>query len=441
MSLEDIVEVTITAATASPTRPGFGTPLIAASKLPADWGVNRVRSFQKLAELVDAGVATTDPVYLLASKIKSQSPCPKTFKVGKRALAPSQSLTLVCTSATEGDIYSLSIGVEGASATEVTYTVPNSATTTTVATALELLIEAVTGVSSSSSTATITVTPATAGDLVRVQSWSSNLTLTDATSDPGIATDLDAIYAEDSDWYGLLLDSNSKAEVVAAAAWVETNKRIFVANSSDSACFNSGSTTDVAYVLKAAAYDRTAVLFDADDTMGGSAAAWMGKTFPYDPGSLTWSFKTLAGVSADALTTAKTSALANKKCNFYTTVAGLNVTQWGTVASGEFLDITHGIDWLESEMKIQVFAALVNNPKLPYTKNGINVIVGIMKGVLRAGVRAGLLADDEFLTVTAPELADIDATTRGTRLLPDMEFGGTLAGAIHSTQLSGTLSV
>lgn len=438
MALEDIVSVTITAATATPTLPGFGTPLIAVSKVPGTWGANAVRTFSALSDLTTAGFAVTDPAYLAASKILSQNPRPKTFKVAKRTLAPVQTVTLTVTSATLGDVYVITAGASAGAS--LTYTVPGAATLTTVATAIAALINALSDCTAASSVAVITVTPKTAGNLFDLKSWSSNLVVSDNTPDPGIATDLAAIYAFDNDWYGLILDSNSKAQLTAAAAWVEANQRLMVASSADTAVADPASTTDIAYTLKQSSYKRTAILFSGNQLMSYGGAAWMGGVFPYDPGKLTWAFKVLVGVTVDNLNATQTSALKAKSCNFYGKVAGLPVTQWGTVASGEFIDVTHFIDWLQAQLKIQVFSAFVNNPKIPYTKAGINMVVGIMRSVLRAGVRAGGLADDGNLFVTAPDLADIDSVSKGGRLLPNVAFGGTLAGAIHSTTLVGTLS-
>lgn len=438
MALEDIVSVTITAASATPTLPGFGTPLIAAFKVPASWGANLVRTFSALSDLTTAGFLVTDPAYLAAQKILSQNPRPKTFKIGKRTSSPVQSVTLTVTSAVLGDVYVITAGASAAAS--LTYTVPGAATLTTVAAAIAALINALSDCAATSAVAVITVTPKVATNLFDLKSWSANLLVSDNTPDPGITADLAAIYAFDNDWYGLVLVSGGKAQIVSAAAWVEANQRLMVASSADTAVADSASTTDVAFVLKNLGYKRTGILFSGNQLLSYGGAAWMGAVFPYDPGKLTWAFKALVGISVDNINATQFLALKNKNCNFYSRVAGLAVTQWGTVASGEYIDVTHFIDWLQAQLKIQVFAAFVNNPKIPYTKAGINMVVGIMRSVLRAGVRAGGLADDGTLFVTAPDLADIDAISKGGRLLPNVAFGGTLAGAIHSTTLVGTLS-
>lgn len=436
MSLDDIVQLTITAATNTPTRPGFGAPLLAVGKVPAGWGAARVRTFGSPAELVDAGFAVSDPAYLMATKLASQNPRPRRFKVGKKATPSAQSLAIKVTSAVEGTIHSLKIG-----GTTITRTVPAASSVNAEATAIAGLIDALSNVAATAATDTITATPSTAGALLDVAGISQYLELTDNTPDPGLAADLAAFQAEDPDWYGLALDSQSKAEVLAAAAWAEANKKLFIANTSDAGCKSALVTTDVMSATKAASYKRTAVLFSGAQLLSYSGLAWMSEEFPFDPGGRTWAYKGLAGVTVDALTAGQATAIANKNGNTYTSVAGLAVTQSGKSAQGEFLDTTRFIDWLESEMKIQVFALFANNGKIPYTDKGVALVLSVISAVLRAGVRAGGLADDENLTVTAPKVADVDTVSRAGRLLPDVAFGGRLAGAIHTVKIAGTLSV
>ncbi len=436
MSLNDVISLTISASSNTPTREGFGVPLLAVSKVPATWGAARVRSFSTLTEMTDAGFLVTDPAYLMATKLCSQNPRPATWKIGKKAVASSQSIQLLVTDATEGLVYTITVGTS-----VITRTVPAASSTSAEATAIAALIDALAGAVASAATATITVTPATTGALLDFSAWSSALRLTDATADPGIATDLAAFLAETSDWYGLALDNNSKAEVVAAAAWVEANKKLFITNTSDYGNKDAGSTTDTAYTLKAASYKRTACLFSGAQLLSYSGLAWMAEEFPYDPGKRTWAFKALAGVTVDVLTSGWESALKAKNCTFYAAILGVACTQGGKSAQGEWIDTMRFIDWFESEMKLQVFNVIVNSPKIPYTDKGAGTIYSTMSAVMRSGVRAGGLVDDSNLAVVVPKVADVDAVSKAGRLLPDITFSGTLDGAIHSVKIAGTLTV
>lgn len=445
MSVEDIVQLTVVVSSATLSKPSFGTPLALVTKVPTGWGSAKVRTFGKLSELTDLGFTSEMPGYKLAQKIKAQNPSPKKFKIAKRDVAriPAQSIALKCLSAVEGDTYHVDVGVGGGAKTAIDYTVLASATTTTVATAIAALITVVTGVDATSTTDTIAVVPTAAGDLVNLANWAQkgqeHFLLTDNTPDPGVENDLDAVLAQDSDFYGVLLDSNGKAEVEAAAAWTEANERLCAYSTSDTACTDSGSTTDVAYALKALAVTRTFGIYNENELLSYAGAAWMGRGFAFDPGKITWAFKSLALVSVDNLTTGKQEALEGKNIGFYVTMWGRPITWEGKVASGEWIDTIHGVDWLKVEMKTQIFQTISSLPKLPYTQNGLNAIEATGRSVLRAAVRQGILADDEDLRFEMPALADIPETTKAQRLVPDIGFFGTLAGAIHKTKIDGLL--
>lgn len=445
MPLADIVNVQITAATISPTRPGFGTPLIAANTVPVSFGNARVRKYGSLGEMISAGFLVSNPAYQAAQAIKSQTPSPTYIKVGRRALKTVQSVTLTVTSAVEGDLYSADFrGADQTPFTTLFLATPNGTNTTTMAATLVVPIDALPGLAATSATNVITIVPSGgAGKLFDVRNWTGPYHLADNTADPGIATDLAAIRAEDSDWYGLILDSNSKAEVVAAAAWCETQRVIFVANSSDYAVKDPASTTDVGFLLKNSSYARTVLLFQGNALLGYSGAAWMGDRFPQAPGSDTWMFKNLKGVAGDlTLQDGDIEALFDKNVNVYTPIAGVNITQNGTSASGAFADVTRFVDWLKAEIETRIVGALINLQKVPYTDKGVAMIVSIIKGALSDGVTVGGLSPDPEPQVFAPKVADVDPTTRGTRLLPNVTFQANLASAIHGVvPITGTVSV
>ncbi len=440
MSVLDVVDLTIVVASSSLSRPNFGTPLALISKVPAGWGVNMVREFAKVSELVDLGFATTDAAYKLASAIKAQKPCPKTFKLAKRGVGniPAQSLELSVTDATEGAVYTIEVGVDGGALTELTYTVLAGATLTTVAVAIELLIEAVTGVASAAAVEKITITPVTAGTLVNLKTWSSNFELFDATPDPGVADDCAAALLEDDDWYGLLLDSNSEAESKAAAAWALSNGKLFGHSTSDTGVQDGAVTSDVSSDITTTTNSQAWGIYDADELLGYSAAALMSRGLAFAPGKATWAFKDLPGVTTDRLTPGQQNDLEEKNCNFYVTRFGKAITYPGKLYNGEFIDVTHFLNWLDSEMQIQVFDCITKLPKQPYTNTGLGAIEATISAVLEAGVRAGGLVAGSC-TVTMPKLDDIDAVTRAGRLVPDIEFDGILAGAIHAAQLRGLI--
>ncbi len=130
-----------------------------------------------------------------------------------------------------------------------------------------------------------------------------------------------------------------------------------------------------------------------------------------------------------------------KNANIYTSIAGVHITQDGTLGNGEFIDVTRGIDWLTTRIQQLVFMELINNDKIAYTNAGIQLVVSKVKAALQEGVDRGLLRELGEDAVSAPNVEDISDTAKGNRLLPDINWTVELAGAIHETQINGTITL
>lgn len=262
------------------------------------------------------------------------------------------------------------------------------------------------------------------------------------SGDADVAASLSAIQNENNDWYGVVVDQAMAANAVSIAAWVESAKKFAIFWTTSTDCYDGTKDTDLASVLKAAGYDRSAVVFHVTPSTGADYpdAAWMGEGFPYDPGSSTWAYKQLKGVTSDKITGGQESILKSKNCNYYMVVGGVAITQEGKVASGEWIDIIIGTDWIEARLRETVYSALVNNRKLPYDDSGIAVVEGLVKGVLNDAASAGILQADS-IEVTVPRYADIPQADRIARHLRGVKFTALYQGAIHRVTINGTISV
>jgi hypothetical protein len=190
-------------------------------------------------------------------------------------------------------------------------------------------------------------------------------------------------------------------------------------------------------LLKNAGYDRSIVVYSGD-TDEQADAALFGVLLPSTPGSLTMKFKTLAGVSADSLTSTQATAAKNKNCNIYRSIGGVNMLSEGTVASGEFIDVMHGIDWLQARIEEGVFGRLARSAKVPYTQAGAVLIEAEIRQPLDQGITNGLLAS---YTVSVPDVASAPTNDKAARFLDGFAFEGILAGAVHKVQINGTITL
>jgi len=277
-----------------------------------------------------------------------------------------------------------------------------------------------------------------------------NLTVSDVTADPGVATDLQAIADDDDTWYGLALDSSSQAEAEEAASWVESHKKLFGNNTSDSACGDSGDDTDVMSSLAADNYLRTYSFYLSNQFLHWGGLGLMANRFVQDPGTATWNDVTIRGIAADNLRSGFQHAISGvpsvgthgKKGLVYIKVAGLSVTQNPVMAGEEWIDIIHGRDWLDARLAEANFGAMKtasdNGSRIPFTDDGIAIIKGTTKAVLILAQKKGFLAS--FTGPDAPLAKDVEPADKHNRLLTPVTWSAILAGAIHAVKINGVLS-
>lgn len=168
----------------------------------------------------------------------------------------------------------------------------------------------------------------------------------------------------------------------------------------------------------------------------------------YQPGSETWSFKTLAAVSPAELTATQMQALQEANISYYTEYGNKYITQGGKTVGGEWIDVIRFMLWLKSFMQECVYNLFVTHPKIPYTDNGIAQVQTQMVYALKRGQAMGGIAPTEYdedgnpvpgYTVTVPRARDLTQAERSSRELKNCKFTARLAGAIHYVEIRGVL--
>ena len=237
----------------------------------------------------------------------------------------------------------------------------------------------------------------------------------------------------------LYLASYGRADALQAMSTIEALSRMHCLTVFDVNATVSGDTTSLAYSVSNSNYANTfAIYSDVSQQLG---AAWLGLCLPYDPGSETWKFKTLAGMEASELTETEATNLETVGCNWFAEIGGNDMTSEGVVGTGEFIDILRLVYWTESRIREGIYSRLTALPKLPYTDVGFSMVESEIRQVLRQGIVNGGYIDDENLAVSVPKRADISSADAALRKLPDVTFYATLAGAVHSVAVEGTVSV
>ena len=480
--IDQIITVNITRDSSTISQVGFGTACLA-GYFPTSVFSERARTFSSLQGMLDVGFTVSDPLYSMASNHLAQNPRPPEFKIGRRVGAPQQVLEITPTDVEVGSVHTVTVagyknvaftarGDSGNSVADtVSYTVVTSDTATLICDGLRAAFAALNGAAgqdgdfTEGGTATLTITADNTtmdGMLFGVTYVQGGVAtgVDDNTPNPAvkIATDLAAINTYDSDWYALCIDSNSSDEITGAATaaegasdWVESNTKIFVCQTQDPAVANvapASDTTSIAALLEAAGYDRTMLFFQRNN-MDRVDTSMLGVALPSDPGSINWAYKELASVSAQSLTIAQMSNLmgsiasptGGKNVNTLTALAGVNITRYGRVSSGEWIDNIRYSDFLAARIQERVYGTLISTPKVPMTDAGISVVVNEIIGQLDHGIAVGALTDDPYPSVTAPRASEISAADRGNRFLDDITFRAVFAGAVNYVAIDGHIAL
>lgn len=432
MGLDSIVSVQITKGTKTVTQAGFGVALILGVHTRF---AEAVREYTSVAGMISDGFLTSDAEYKAAVALMAQEKKPVKFLVGKRIAAVVQDIKWV---PTVQNSVAYTVTING---TAHTYNSDVSATATEIVDGLVALINA--------GAQAALVTASNVADELRIISdeagtafsYSStvNLVPTVTTANHGVVEDIVDVQDERDDWYCLLLTSRVQGDIMNAAAYIETLQKMYIPCTEDAGVL-AATTTDVAALLEAKNYDNTGYIFSKDQE-SYPEAAFAGRLLPTLPGSETWKFKTLIGITADALTPTEEANAKSKNANVYTEIAGIDMTSEGIMVSGEFIDVTRFIHFITARIKEGIFSTLVNVDKIPYTDAGVASIESAIRTVLLLGVRVGGIAADPEFEITSPKVSEVSSVDRAARLLPDVKFNFQLAGAIHKVTVEGTVSV
>lgn len=188
-------------------------------------------------------------------------------------------------------------------------------------------------------------------------------------------------------------------DFVAIAGYVEalSDSKMLLVQTSNTQAVESKVTTDIGSRLKDLSYLHTFVMFDNDDSHAICAIAGCYSTVNYDGRSTvkTVMHKVAVGVTAEDLTTSQANALQSKNINVFARYNNdTAIIQYGTVASGKFIDSVIGFDWLRFKIQTDVYNLFLSANKIPMTNSGLAQIATAIRVACNVGVRNGLINSD-----------------------------------------------
>ena len=253
----------------------------------------------------------------------------------------------------------------------------------------------------------------------------------------------DAAFADDS--------GDSAVDI---AVWAEGNKRIYCNTTNDLTTLTNGSTSCVAAKLQSRTLRFSLTTFSRDVNAYPSASVFgraASVNFSAIGSTITLNLKQMPTIAAENLSPAEFGALRSYNASAVVKIGKtVNAYTDSRMASGSWLDTTHGLLWLENRCEVDMFNLLyVNNTKVGYTQVGVNTTVATLERSLRGAVRNGLCApgflpDGTYLpegfVVTYVPLADVPSSDKGNRTYRGLSFKMVGAGALHEVEVSGEFS-
>lgn len=447
------VDIIIERETRPLTRAGFGLPLILG--ISADQEYTLVSDLDSLAEDTAFGVGS--PEYTIAQSIFMQNPRPPmiaVFGVEDADIITGQASVVITSlsgtgaairvTATEGDAFDGSAGNDvnvvfvdipntGLSVSEDdgTITVDFGGDPDATAAAIAAAITALDDFAGEVVTEGDFTAAADAGNIDESLSggWDAPL---------GLEVALNELVEQHNNWYFLLCPVKGEDEVTVLSNWTETRRKLY-------AFSTAGDVMPEMWQLMLENM-RTFFLWHdkaipPENGYGASMwpeAGWIGRCAPEDPGSITWKFKTIAGVVEANIGVTDIFTLHDNGGQSYINKLGRLQTTEGLTTNGDFIDFVRGEDWIVARMTEAVSQVLFDAPKVPFDDSGIAMIVSAVSSVLGQAFDRGIIAGDAagrpLYRVDAPARADVSQADLAARVLSGVEFQATLAGAIHEVK-------
>ncbi len=257
-------------------------------------------------------------------------------------------------------------------------------------------------------------------------------------------------------WYGLMFQASvqpTDQQSLDVSGFVEALdiSRLYGVTIVDSAVLSSLVTTDLASLMKAAAYKKSFCQYSQNTYAVASLFGRMfSVNFNANRSTITLMYKQEPGVTGEVLTETQAAVLKDKRCNVF--VAYVNNTviiQFGVVSGPAYLDEIHGLDWLQNQVQNNCYNVLyTSTSKVPQTDAGVNQLTNAISGACDAAVNNGLVAPgiwnaDGFGQLTtgqylktgyyiyATPVALQSQGDRETRVAPPIQVAVKLAGAIQ----------
>ena len=500
LSVSDVVSVSVSLNAVAGGYRNFAAFMVVGSSPTID--VNERKRLYTGIDGVAADFGTTAPEYLWAQTFFSQQPQPNLLYIGRWAqtataavlhgasLTPAQRLMSVFNAITSGGFtisingtayaltglnFSAATNLNGVASIIQTALIAASAPagTRVIWGANNLRFDVISGTAGPTSTISYATAPATGTDISVILGLSATANSTGANANPpvnGVAAEsalscISLFGDKFGDWYGAdfaPLSPMTDADKVAVAGYIEaaSQSRIAGVSTQNTAAYDSTRSDDVGAVLKAQNYGRTLTDFSSTSVFPAASVFGRAATIDYTGSdtTITFKFKQQPGIQAETLSENQAAVLKSKNYNVFVNYQnGTAILQEGVMANGTFIDSRINADWFANRVQTDIYDLLLEQPKVPQTDDGMNLIkavaaaacdVAVSNGYVAPGVwngpafgtlKTGDLLPEGYYVYIAP-VATQSETDRMARKTPPIQIALKEAGAVHSASVLVTVN-
>ncbi len=239
---------------------------------------------------------------------------------------------------------------------------------------------------------------------------------------------LNGLIIDGEEFFGIVCTDNAKATITALAGWVDGKPYVYGVTSTDKTI--------------AVESDQTLVGYHPSGFLGEVALAYM---LTKEIGTVDLDGKPIGGITASEVDATEFGVLEGNNINVAVEEFGRVVVKGGNMAGGEKVDIILSEFWIKIRMEEDLATLKANTPKIPYTDNGVALLVSVANTRLKMAVNRGIIALDgdgvpEY-EVTYVPVAEVPETERAGRVYDYVKWTARLSGSIRDGTIYGELTV